>query len=110
MRGRSFAHSAESMPPSTIGISMDSPLRLSVMVMVSGTMPPRFEPAAGSRSARAWQQMRGSYPILWADRDGGERRPSRGRSGSERGVVVGARDQRFALVVQRGEGGAELAA
>ncbi len=35
--GRSFAHSSADTPPLTMGISMDSPLRLSVIVMLSAT-------------------------------------------------------------------------
>ena len=35
----SFAHSSALTPPSTIGISMDSPVRLSVIVMLSATTP-----------------------------------------------------------------------
>src|SRR5580692_5516524 len=35
--GRSFAHSSAETPPLTIGISMDSPVRLSVIVMLSAT-------------------------------------------------------------------------
>ena len=35
--GRSLAHSSADTPPLTSGISMDSPLRLSVIVMLSAT-------------------------------------------------------------------------
>src|SRR5215217_2314043 len=37
--GSNLRHSAASTPPLDIGTSMDSPLRLSVMVTVSGTSP-----------------------------------------------------------------------
>src|SRR5688500_2749902 len=37
--GRSLAHGPESTPPLTIGISTDSPVRLSVMVTLSATVP-----------------------------------------------------------------------
>ena len=35
--GSSLAHSSAATPPLTSGISMDSPLRLSVIVMLSAT-------------------------------------------------------------------------
>src|SRR4051794_7944015 len=40
MPGSNLAHSAASTPPLVIGISTDSPERLSVMVTVSGTTSP----------------------------------------------------------------------
>src|SRR5262245_56258140 len=39
MPGSSLDHGPESTPPLTIGISIDSPVRLSVMVMLSATVP-----------------------------------------------------------------------
>ena len=38
--GSSLRHSAEETPPLTMGISMESPVRLSVTVTLSGTLPP----------------------------------------------------------------------
>lgn len=52
--GRSFRISSAEIPPSTIGISTASPVRLSVTVMESVTDPPRGE------SRRL--ELRASYP------------------------------------------------
>src|SRR5918995_8185 len=50
MLGSSLRHSVASTPPSAIGISTDSPVRLSVMVMLSGTAARSF---VGSREPPA---------------------------------------------------------
>src|SRR5690242_18305172 len=42
----SLRHSSADTPPLTMGISTDSPVRLSVMVMESGTAPPRTDAAS----------------------------------------------------------------
>src|SRR5688572_15466894 len=62
MPGSNLDHGPESTPPLTIGISIDSPVRLSVMVMLSATVP-----ATPPRCPRKSTSKGGSYPRqpLW---------------------------------------------
>src|SRR6185436_1353174 len=72
MFGRSLRHSVAATPPSAIGISTDSPLRLSVIVMLSGTgavlllfglRPPTYLRRGATRTfGRPWPGHPGAAP------------------------------------------------
>src|SRR4029079_19077082 len=67
--GSNLDHGPESTPPLTIGISIDSPVRLSVMVTLSATVP-----ATPPRSQRKYDFQGGSYR---RELDRRQRRPGR---------------------------------
>src|SRR5215212_7309538 len=81
--GSSLDHGPESTPPLTIGISTDSPVRLSVMVTLSATVP-----ATPSRCPRKSTSEADRIP---ANQPGGKRDHSRHQKYhqcSQRRVVV----------------------
>src|SRR6187397_1292073 len=88
MPGSNLDHGPESTPPLTIGISIDSPLRLSVMVMLSATVP-----ATPPRSPRKSTSRADRIPVNQAGDKGGLGRPQKYRHCSQRRVVVAATDQ-----------------
>src|SRR5437879_7873712 len=101
--GSSLRHSAEDTPPLVMGISIESPLRLSMMVTLSATRPPLLRsllppvpvvipavvsllPSAGTHGHRAAAGRRSGL-APWYGRVGATHYPRRGRRGPYGGAA-----------------------